>query len=63
MGGFQVWPNEIEAVIRQYPKVREVAAAGIMDAEGAEFAKAWVVLNPGEEATEPEKFRPGVGTF
>jgi long-chain acyl-CoA synthetase len=54
VGGFQVWPNEIEAVIRQYPKVREVAAAGIVDSEGAEFAKAWVVLNPGEEATAGE---------
>lgn len=54
VGGFQVWPNEIEAVIRQYPKVREVAVAGILDEEGAEFAKAWVVLNPGEEATAGE---------
>jgi long-chain acyl-CoA synthetase len=56
VGGFQVWPNEIEAVIRQHPKVREVAVAGVWDEEGAEVAKAWIVLNEGEVAT-PEEIR------
>ena len=54
VGGFQVWPNEIEAVIRQHPKVREAAVAGIQDEEGAEVAKAWIVLNGGEEVTVEE---------
>ncbi len=40
VGGFQVWPNEIESVIRQHPKVREVAVAGVKDEDGAEVAKA-----------------------
>lgn len=48
VGGFQVWPNEIEAVISQHPKVREVAVAGVLDEEGTEVAKAWVVLKAGE---------------
>lgn len=54
VGGFQVWPNEIEAVIGQHPKVREVAASGIVDENGAEFAKAWIVLREGETSTQEE---------
>lgn len=43
VGGFQVWPNEIESVILKHPKVQEVAVAGVMDCEGGEVAKAWIV--------------------
>jgi long-chain acyl-CoA synthetase len=45
VGGFQVWPNEIEAVIRQHPKVRDVAVAGVLNKDGAEVVKAWIVPN------------------
>ncbi len=38
-------------MIRQHPKVREVAVAGVKDEEGAEVSKAWVVLNEGQEAS------------
>ncbi len=31
VGGFQVWPNEVEAVIREHSKVRDVAVAGVAD--------------------------------
>ena len=34
VGGFQVWPNEIEKVIEQHPKVKEAAVAGIQDQNG-----------------------------
>ncbi|QRN83908.1 long-chain fatty acid--CoA ligase [Chloroflexota bacterium] len=54
VGGFQVWPNEIETVIRQHPKVREVAVAGVKDEDGAEVAKAWIVLNEGQKASAEE---------
>ncbi len=54
VGGFQVWPNEIEAVIQQHPKVREVAVAGVLDEEGTEVAKAWIVLKEGESADAEE---------
>ena len=47
VGGFQVWPNEIEAVILQHPAVREVAVAGVLDENGVEVAKAWIVLKDG----------------
>jgi long-chain acyl-CoA synthetase len=51
VGGFQVWPNEVEAVIIQHPKVQEVAVAGVVDENGNEVAKAWVVLKPGEDCS------------
>jgi len=54
VGGFQVWPNEIEAVLFQHPKVREVAAAGIKESDGTEVPKAWVVLKEGNRATSEE---------
>jgi long-chain acyl-CoA synthetase len=54
VGGFQVWPNEVEAVIREHPKVRDVAVAGVVDENGAEVAKAWVVLKEDQECTAEE---------
>jgi long-chain acyl-CoA synthetase len=54
VGGFQVWPNEIEAVILQHEKVREVAVAGVTDENGAEVAKAWIVLQEGESLPPAE---------
>ncbi|MEA3325736.1 MAG: long-chain fatty acid--CoA ligase [Chloroflexota bacterium] len=54
VGGFQVWPNEIETVIMRHPKVREVAVAGVIDVDGTEVAKAWVVLQEGETSIADE---------
>jgi long-chain acyl-CoA synthetase len=54
VGGFQVWPNEIEAVIMGHPKVKEVAVAGVPDENGTEVAKAWVVLKEGETSSPEE---------
>jgi long-chain acyl-CoA synthetase len=53
-GGYQVWPREVEEVIAAYPKVLEVGVAGVPDAYRGETVKAWVVLKPGETATEDE---------
>jgi long-chain acyl-CoA synthetase len=54
VGGFQVWPNEIEKVIFQHPKVQEVAVAGVTDEEGGEVAKAWIVPKE-NQIIEPEE--------
>ena len=54
VGGFQVWPNEIEAVLFQHPDVREAAVAGIKEVDGSEVPKAWVVLHEGKK-TAPEE--------
>jgi long-chain acyl-CoA synthetase len=53
-GGYQVWPREVEEAIAAHPKVMEVGVAGIPDAYRGETVKAWIVLKPGETATEEE---------
>lgn len=53
-GGFQVWPREVEETIGAYPKVLEVGVAGIPDPYRGETIKAWIVLKPGETATQDE---------
>lgn len=53
-GGYQVWPREVEEVIMENPKVLEVGVAGVPDAYRGETVKAWVVLKPGERASEAE---------
>lgn len=47
--GFQVLPAELESVILELPEVRDVAVAGVRDADGAESPKAFVVLHAGRK--------------
>ena len=53
-GGFQVWPREVEEVLADHPKVLEAGVAGIPDPYRGETVKAWIVLKPGETATQDE---------
>lgn len=53
-GGFNIYPREVEEVLFTYPKIAEVAVAGIPDLEKGEIAKAFVVLKQGETATQQE---------
>jgi long-chain acyl-CoA synthetase len=53
-GGFQVWPREVEEALMGHPKVLEVGVGGIPDPQRGETVKAWIVLKPGETATEAE---------
>jgi long-chain acyl-CoA synthetase len=52
--GYQVWPREVEEAIAAYPKVLEVAAAGIPDSYRGEVVKAWIVVRPGENLEAAE---------
>ena len=52
--GFKVLPREVEEVLFMHPKVREAVVAGVPDAYRGETVKAFVVLKPGETATEEE---------
>lgn len=56
IGGFNVYPTNVEKVIIEHPSVQEVAVAGIPhpEKEGQEALKAWVVLKPDHKATEKE---------
>ena len=51
VGGFQVWPNEVEKVILENPKVQDAAVAGVFDQNKGEMVKAWVVIKSGKTAT------------
>jgi len=52
--GFKVWPNEVEEVLFEHPKVREAAVIGIPDETRGETVRAFVVLQPGQTATVDE---------
>ncbi len=53
-GGYNVYPREVEEALKLHPKVLEVAVAGVPDPYRGETVKAWIVLKPGETATEEE---------
>ncbi len=52
--GYNVYPREVEDVIYQHPKVKEVVVAGVPDAYRGETVKAYIVLKDGETATDIE---------
>lgn len=43
VSGFNVFPNEIEAVLSAHPKVLEVAVVGVSDEKSGEVPKAFIV--------------------
>ncbi len=47
VGGFQVWPTEIEDVIRTIRGVKDVAVAGVSHVMMGEVPAAWVVTDAG----------------
>ncbi|MGN6188515.1 MAG: AMP-binding protein [Conexibacter sp.] len=42
-GGYNVYPREVEDVLRAHPRVQDVAVAGVPSAEWGETVGAWVV--------------------
>jgi len=54
VGGFNVYPREVEEVLYTHAAVQEVSVIGIPDAYSGETVKAFVVLKPGVEATAQE---------
>ena len=53
-GGFNIYPRDVDEVLFAHPKVLEACAIGVPDAYSGERIKAFVVLKPGETATEEE---------
>jgi long-chain acyl-CoA synthetase len=52
-GGFQVWPAELEAVMRAHPGVSDVAVVGVPDERLGEVPRAFIVRSS-EPASEQE---------
>jgi long-chain acyl-CoA synthetase len=55
VGGFNVFPREIDELIYQHRKVKEGITVGIPDPRKGERIKVYIVLKAGETAT-PEEF-------
>ena len=53
-GGENVYPREVEEFLYRHPKVKEVQVFGIPDDKYGEELCAWIVLKPGQIATEQE---------
>jgi long-chain acyl-CoA synthetase len=56
VGGFNVYPRDVEDILFQHPKVELVAVIGAPDEKSGEAVKAFIQLKPGETATEEEIF-------
>jgi long-chain acyl-CoA synthetase len=56
IGGYNVYPNNIDKVLFDHPAVLEAAVAGIPHPEkpGQEALKAWIVLKEGAQVTRDE---------
>ncbi len=53
-GGENVYPREIEEFLFRHPKVQAVNVFGVPDPKYGEEVCAWIVLKPGQQATEDE---------
>ena len=53
-GGENVYPREIEEFLYTNPKVSDVQVIGVPDQRVGEEVMAWLMLKPGETATEEE---------
>ena len=54
-GGFQVWPQEIEQILRKHPLVADVAVVGMDDARLGEVPAAFVVPTKKVDHVEMER--------
>jgi long-chain acyl-CoA synthetase len=54
VGGFNVYPRDVEEILYQHPKVLECAVVGIPGSKSGETVKAYIVLKPGQTATEKD---------
>ncbi len=54
VGGFNVYPRDVEDILFTNPKVALAAVVGVPDPKSGERVKAFIQLKPGETASEEE---------
>ncbi|MBF0530501.1 MAG: long-chain fatty acid--CoA ligase [Deltaproteobacteria bacterium] len=54
VGGFNVYPRDVEDMLFTHPKVAMVAVVGVPDPKSGEAVKAVIQLKPGETATQQD---------
>ena len=54
VGGFNVYPRDVEDILFTHPKVGLAAVIGLPDKKSGEQVKAYIQLKPGETASEQE---------
>ncbi len=54
VGGYNVYPREIDEVLLEHPSILEAVAVGVEDKVRGETIKAFVVLKPGEELSRSD---------
>lgn len=53
-GGYNIYPTEVESYLVQNPKILQAVVIGVADQVKGQIPKAFIVLAPGETATEEE---------
>src|SRR3546814_3447137 len=48
-GGFNIYPSDLEGVLREHPAIYDVAVVGVPSDDWGETPVAFVVLAPGKE--------------
>ncbi len=56
VGGYNVYPREVDEVLFNHPKIREAATVGKPDPRLGEVVVAFVVLDRGQDMTDEEFF-------
>lgn len=54
VSGFNVYPNEVEAVVSEHPAVLECGCVGVQDEQSLETVKVFAVLHEGQSITAEE---------
>ena len=54
VGGYNVYPREIDEILFKHPAILEAATVGVPDSFSGEAVKAFVVLRPGAALTAKE---------
>ncbi len=54
VGGFNVYPKDVEEILYTHPKVAMAAVVGIPDPKSGESVKAYIQLKPGAQVSEEQ---------